>query len=110
AAFPPCSRILMPAAVAAGLPETTTPWLPVATLGPRRTAGVLVACGHAKGASNRRQTEDTEIILRINLSVLIFNTGRHSSMSSIKRDVKKKVSASTGVEIGFRHPAHCPLA
>src|SRR6478735_3652663 len=75
AAFPPCSRILIPAAVAAGLPETTTPRPPVATLGPRRTAGVLVACGHAEGASNRRETEDTEMILRISLSVLTFNTG-----------------------------------
>jgi len=28
-------------------------------------------------------------------------------MSSIKRDVKKKSSASTGVEIVSRDPAHC---
>src|SRR5664279_2825500 len=65
AAFPPCSRILMPAAVAAGLPETTTPWLPAATLGPRWLTGVLVACGQAKGASKRRETDDIEMILRI---------------------------------------------
>src|SRR5580658_956040 len=70
AAFPPCSRILMPAAVAAGLPETTTPWLPAATLGPRGLTGVLVTCGHAKGASRkgaskRRETDDIEMILRI---------------------------------------------
>src|SRR5215469_12806221 len=60
AAFPPCCRILMPAAVAAGLPETTTPWLPVATLGV-----VLVACGQAKGMSKRRKTDDIEMTLRI---------------------------------------------
>src|SRR5271156_6358683 len=64
AAFPPCSRILMPAAVAAGLPETTTPWLPTATLGPRGLTGVLVACGEAKGASKSRET-DIEMIWRI---------------------------------------------
>jgi hypothetical protein len=29
------------------------------------------------------------------------------SMSSIKRDVKKKTSASTGVEVFSRDPAHC---
>src|SRR5580658_1334179 len=55
----------MPAAVAAGLPETTTPWLPLATLGPRGLTGVLVACGQAKGASKRRETDDIEMILRI---------------------------------------------
>jgi hypothetical protein len=60
----------MPAAVAAGLPETTTPWLPAATLGPRGLTGVLVTCGHAKGASKkgaskRRETDDIETILRI---------------------------------------------
>src|SRR5450432_3606111 len=65
AAFPPCSRILTPAAVAAGLPETTTPWLPAATLGPCELSGVLVACVQAKGASKRRETEDIEMILRI---------------------------------------------
>src|SRR5580700_624987 len=65
AAFPPCSRILMPAAVAAGRPETTTPWLPAATLGPRRPTGVLAACGQAKVASKSRQTDDIEMILRI---------------------------------------------
>jgi hypothetical protein len=55
----------MPAAVAAGLPETTTPWLPTATLGPRRVTGVCVACGQAKGASKNRKTNDIERILRI---------------------------------------------
>src|SRR3954462_7738619 len=65
AAFPPCCRILMPAAVAAGLPETTTPWLPTATLGPRFVMGVCVACGHAKDTSKRRETADTEMILHM---------------------------------------------
>src|SRR5215469_17148063 len=65
AAFPPCSRILMPAAVAAGLPETTTPWLPVATLGPRGLAGVFVTCGRIKGATKTTATDDIEMILRI---------------------------------------------
>src|ERR1700691_348965 len=58
----------MPAAVAAGLPETTTPWLPAATLGPRWATGALVACGQAKGVTNeikRRETDDIEMILRI---------------------------------------------
>jgi hypothetical protein len=55
----------MPAAVAAALPETTTPLLPAATLGPRGLTGVLVACGEAKGASKRRETDDIEMILRI---------------------------------------------
>jgi hypothetical protein len=55
----------MPAAVAAGLPETTTPWLPAATLGLRGLTGVLVAWGKAKGASIRRETDDIEMILRI---------------------------------------------
>src|SRR5215471_7634469 len=64
AAFPPCSRILMPAAVAAGLPDTTTPWLPVATLGPLRLTGVLVACGQAIAAS-KREMDDIEMVLRI---------------------------------------------
>jgi hypothetical protein len=36
-----------------------------ATLGPRREAGVLVACGHAKGASKRNETHNIEMILRI---------------------------------------------
>jgi hypothetical protein len=51
--------------VAAGLPETTTPWLPTATLGPRGVVGVLVACDHAKDASKRKGTHDIEMILRI---------------------------------------------
>src|SRR5580704_16196312 len=57
----------MPAAVAAGLPETTTPWLPTATLGPLRLTGVLVACGQAKGASKRRETNDIEMIFLIRM-------------------------------------------
>lgn len=63
----------MPAAVAAGLPETTTPWLPVATLGPRRVTGVFVACGQAKDVSKRRGTHDIEMILRIRLSVSLID-------------------------------------
>src|SRR5580698_3522451 len=60
----------MPAAVAAGLPETTTPWLPAATLGPRGLTGVLVTWGQAKGASKkgaskRREADDIEMIFRI---------------------------------------------
>src|SRR5438045_6658716 len=78
AAFPPCSKILMPAAVAAGLPETTTPWLPTATLGPRRVAGGLVACVQAKGASKRRKTDDIEMILRIEVNrVAVAGVRRH---------------------------------
>src|SRR5437660_2743581 len=65
AAFPPCSRILMPAAVAAALPETTTHWLPTATLGCLAVTGVCVACGQAKETSKRRETVDIEVILRI---------------------------------------------
>src|SRR5438067_11381241 len=65
AAFPPCSRISMPAAVAAGLPETTTPCLPAATLGPRTVTDLFVACGQAKCASKRRQAVDIEMILCI---------------------------------------------
>src|SRR5579871_2761340 len=68
AAFPPCSRILIPAAVAAGLPETTTPWLPAAMLGPRGATGVRVACGQAKGKTNpskRRETDDFEMNVHI---------------------------------------------
>src|SRR3954452_21551444 len=61
AAFPPCSRILMPAAVAAGLPETTTPRLPVTTLGPRGLTGVLLACARAKGASKRKEMDSIEV-------------------------------------------------
>src|SRR5580704_13976162 len=68
AAFPPCSRILMPAAVAAGLPETTTPRLPAATLGPRRVTGVLVACGQTKVATKKSETDDIEMILRISIT------------------------------------------
>src|SRR5215475_9332677 len=59
AAFPPCSRILMPAAVAAGLPETITPLLPAATLGP---------CGQANGARKKREAANIEMILRIGFS------------------------------------------
>src|SRR6185312_9122566 len=65
AAFPPFSRILIPAAVAAGLPETTTPWLPTATLGPRRLVGVLVAWVQAQGATKRIKTHNVEMIWRI---------------------------------------------
>src|SRR3954470_2400598 len=71
AAFPPCSRILMPAAVAAGLPETTTPWLPVTTLGPRGLTGVLLACGPAKGASKTRETDNIKMILRIRVQLAL---------------------------------------
>src|SRR5262252_789452 len=53
----------MPAAVAAGAPQTTTPWLPTATLGPRGLTGVFVACGEAKGASKKREMDDIEMIL-----------------------------------------------
>src|SRR5215471_3505960 len=77
AAFPPRCRILMPAAVAAGLPETTTPWLPAATLGPCGLTGVLVACGQAKRESKRREAEVTETILRIELN-LTLSSGEHS--------------------------------
>src|SRR5262250_603233 len=65
AAFPPCSRILMPAAVAADLPETTTPWLPAATLGFLGGTGVLAASGQARGASKRNEMADIEMSLRI---------------------------------------------
>src|SRR5579859_1624357 len=65
AAFPPCSNILIPAAVAAGLPETTTPRLPVATLGPLRLAFVLVACGQLKDTNKTRRTDDIEMTLRM---------------------------------------------
>jgi hypothetical protein len=51
--------------VAAGLPETTTPWLPTAILGPCREMGVLAACVQAKGASKRRKTHNIETIFRI---------------------------------------------
>src|SRR5580658_8585093 len=54
----------MPAAVAAGLPETTTPWLPTATLGPRWLTGVLVAWGQAKDVSKKKETA-MELILRM---------------------------------------------
>src|SRR5579863_8214121 len=75
----------MPAAVAAGLPETTTPWLPAATLGPRGLTGVFVACAQAKGARNaskRMKTDDMEMILRIRGRLRC--SGRHplSGMSS----------------------------
>src|SRR5580765_8919677 len=65
AAFPPCSRILMPAAVAADLPETTTPWLPAATLGFLGVTGVLVAWGQAPAASKKSEMVDIEMTLRI---------------------------------------------
>src|SRR5580658_4359784 len=61
AAFPPCSRILMPAAVAAGLPETITPWPPAAILGP--------CCGHAKGARKKAEAADIKMILRIRVQL-----------------------------------------
>jgi hypothetical protein len=61
--------------VAAGLPETTTPWLPTATLGPRRVDGVLVACDQTKGASKRKEMHDIEMILRIR-GQLRWNTRR----------------------------------
>src|SRR5580658_11346028 len=79
AAFPPCSRILMPAAVAAGLPETTTPWPPVATLAPRGLTGVLVACGEATGASNasKRKTMEDGIEMILRISGQLRCKGRH---------------------------------
>jgi hypothetical protein len=55
----------MPAAVAADLPETTTPWLPAATLGFLGVTGVLVACGQAPGASKKSEMVDIEMTLRI---------------------------------------------
>src|SRR6266576_3652876 len=77
AAFPPCSRILMPVAVAAALPETTTPWLPTATLGCLAVTGVCVACGQAKETSKRRETVDIEMILRIR-GELRCSSGHHT--------------------------------
>src|SRR5689334_2785312 len=55
----------MPAAVAAALPETTTPWLPTATLGFLAVTGVCVVCGQRKDASKSRGTAETEVILRM---------------------------------------------
>src|SRR5947209_2827662 len=65
----------MPAAVAAALPETTTPWLPTATLGPRALKGVWTACGQAKEASKWMEITEIEIILRIRVnSVVVADT------------------------------------
>src|SRR5215831_13791893 len=69
AAFPPCSRILMPAAVAAGLPETTTPCLPAATLAPLAVTGRSVACGQATVASSRSDRVAIEMTLRIGVEL-----------------------------------------
>lgn len=66
----------MPAAVAAGLPETTTPWLPAATLGPCGAAGFSVACGQARVANKRRETAEIEMILSITRSTLC-SSSRH---------------------------------
>src|SRR5215467_4151416 len=71
AAFPPCSRILMLAAVAAGLPEKITPRLPAATLGP---------CDRAKGARKKTEAADIEIILRIRVQLRC--SGIHCRLSS----------------------------
>src|SRR5262252_5629451 len=65
AAFPPCSRILMPAAVAAGLPETTTPRVSAAMLGPGGLLGLLVACEKVRGVIERSKADDTEKMVRI---------------------------------------------
>src|SRR5579871_2732576 len=69
AAFPPCCRILIPAAVAAGLPETTTPWLPTATLACLGWNCALVAWGHTQGPSER--TARIKLILRIRAQLLL---------------------------------------
>src|SRR5580700_294601 len=98
AAFPPCSRILMPAAVAAGLPETITPWLPAATLGPRGVTGVSVACGQAKGASKKRETADIEMILRIRGQLRC--RGRHSLPGISSRLYQLSYSARLNSDCG----------
>jgi len=72
----------MPAAVAAALPETTTPWLPTATLGSFAVTDVCVACGQAKDASEKRETADIEVILRIRGEV--HCSGRHHARHVIK--------------------------
>src|SRR5437773_531301 len=82
AAFPPCFRILMPAAVAAGLPETTTPWLPAATLGASGVTGVSVAWDQAQGASKRSEMADMKMTLRI--GVKLRDSGGHPLPSVIQ--------------------------
>src|SRR5262249_5790306 len=72
----------MPAAVAAGLPETTTPLLPTATLGPRELVGVLVACGQAKAVSKKRESDDAEMIVRIG-SILLWPRSLPAIMKGI---------------------------
>src|SRR5207302_5819410 len=99
AAFPPCSRILMPVAVAAALPETTTPWLPTATLGCLAVTGVCVACGQAKETSKRRETVDIEMILRIRGEL------RCSSGHYTRHVIKAISSLNPHVFLGFG--AHC---
>src|SRR5262249_31422036 len=70
----------MPAAVAADLPETTTPLLPAATLG---VTGGLVTCGEAPIASKRSEMVDIEMILRIG-NGLRCSGGHHCPACDLK--------------------------
>src|SRR5262245_6255472 len=67
--------MLMPAAVAADLPETTTPWLPAATLGSLGVTGVLLACGQVPDASRRSKMADIRMTLFIGDE--LRHSGRH---------------------------------
>src|SRR5258707_776097 len=95
----------MPAAVAAGLPETTTPWLPVATLVPRVLTGVLVACGEAKGASKRSE-DNIEMILRIGCPWNVFPEVIESSCKLLKSR-RAQLRASPEREFPLRGISPC---
>src|SRR5436189_1945312 len=59
AAFPPASRILVPASLAAALPDTTIPLLPIALLGALVGWGVFVGvagCALANGRATSRSS------------------------------------------------------
>jgi hypothetical protein len=74
------------------------------------TGEMTVTCDSISENSGSMSSIKRDVKKKSSASTGVEISFRHPAHCSIKRDVKKKSSASTVVEINFRHPAHCPLA